>query len=223
MKRHRLPKGAHMKKYFGSLFVGLILASVTCKTVQKEAKPDWLLKPDAFKAKIELAGNRESFTLDNGLVRRTLRLVPDCATVDYRNLMTGEAVIRAVRPEAILEINGTKYQIGGLDGQPDQAYLLPQWFDLLTANPDAFHFSGYEKGETAPRFPYPRNRWAEDRPWPPPGKSLMLHFKHTSAALRDIRVDVHYEIYVEFDGCIQESFQDIVFASSEAHCTAFLC
>lgn len=184
-----------MKKCFAAIFFCLLFASFACQTPQEEAKPDWLLNPEAFKAKIELAADRESLTLGNGLVRRTLRLVPDCATVDYQNLMTGEAIIRAVRPEAVLVIDGNKVHVGGLEGQPDQAYILPQWLDSLSANPDAFHYSGYEKGETQPRFPYPRKRWAEDRPWPPPGKSLTLHFYHTSPDLQGVTVDVHYEIY----------------------------
>jgi hypothetical protein len=184
-----------MKKYFAAIFLCLLLASFACQTPQEEAKPDWLLKPEAFKAKIEETSQGKSVILDNGLVRRTLRLAPDCATIDYQNLMTGEAVIRAVRPEAILVINGKKIKVGGLEGQPDQAYILPQWLDSLTADPDAFHYSGYEKGEIRPRFPYPHKRWAEDRPWPPPGRSLTLHFKHASLDLQGVMVDIHYEIH----------------------------
>ena len=184
-----------MRKYFAAIFLCLLFTSFACQTPQEEAKPDWLLKPEAFKAKIEETSQGKSVILDNGLVRRTFRLVPDCATIDYQNLMTGEAVIRSVRPEAILVIDGKKIKVGGLKGQPDQAYILPQWLDSLTADPDAFHYSGYEKGETRPRFFYPRKRWAEDRPCPPPGRSLTLHFKHASPELLGIRVDVHYEIY----------------------------
>lgn len=184
-----------MKKYFAAIFLCLLFPSFACKTPQEEAKPDWLLKPEPFKARIEETSQGKSVILDNGLVRRSLRLVPDCATIDYQNLMTGEAIIRAVRPEAVLVIDGKKIKVGGLEGQPDQAYILPQWLDSLTADPDAFHYSGYEKGETRPHFPYPRKRWAEDRPWPPPGKSLTLHFQHASPDLQGITVDVHYEIY----------------------------
>jgi len=178
-----------------TFFLGLILACAACRPSFEEAKPDWLLKPESFKANIQEADGGKFVVLDNGLVRRTLRLVHDCATVDFQNLMTGEAIIRAIRPEAILELNGKKIPIGGLAGQPDQAYILPRWLETLTANPDAFHYSGYEKGETQPRFPYPRRRWAEGRPWPAPGKSLVLHFKPSHADLGGIAVDVHYEIY----------------------------
>jgi len=103
-----LLKEVLMRKYFAAIFLCLLFPSFACKTRQEAAKPDWLLKPEAFKAKIEETSQSKSIILDNGLVRRTLRLVPDCATIDYQNLMTGEAVVRAARPEAILVIDGKK-------------------------------------------------------------------------------------------------------------------
>lgn len=185
-----------MKKSCAIICIGLFpFLLMGCKPRSRDARQDWLLEPGSFKARIAADANGKSIDLTNGLVRRTFRLVPDCATVDYQNLMTREAVIRAVRPEAILEINGAKYKIGGLEGQPDQAYILPQWLDSLTANPDAFHFSGYDQGDTRTDFSYSRRRWAENRPWPPPGKSLVLHFKPPQPELEGITIDVHYEIY----------------------------
>ena len=56
--------------------------------------------------------------LDNGLVRRVIRLAPNAATVAFENLMTGESIIRAVRPEASVVLDGVRYEVGGLRGQP---------------------------------------------------------------------------------------------------------
>jgi hypothetical protein len=69
--------------------------------------------------------------MTNGLVRRTWRVAPNAATVGFDNLMTGAAVIRGVKPEAILELDGAKYSVGGLSGQPQYAYLRPEWIDAL--------------------------------------------------------------------------------------------
>ena len=66
-----------------------------------------------------------SIALTNGLVRRTFRIAPNAATVDFRNLVTDETILRAVRPEASLTLDGKRFDVGGLRGQPDQAYLLP--------------------------------------------------------------------------------------------------
>jgi len=167
-----------MNKRFFRFLVVLALASVIAGCGRGRTAPakDWLLDPSPYKAAIRLADGGASLVLENGLVRRTLRLSPDCATVDYRSLITGEAVIRAVRPEAILAIDGKSYNVGGLSGQPDQGYLLSSWIPKLIADPAAFRCIGYETGETKARFPYTRKRWAPALPWPPPGKSVVLHF-----------------------------------------------
>jgi len=173
----------------------LALSSIRCMSSRDEAGPDWLLKPEAFKAEIKAADDGTSIVIENRLVARTFRLTPNCATVDFQNLMTGEAVIRAVRPEAVLEFDGRKFAVGGLTGQPDQGYLLRPWLNDMTSDKNAFQFAGYEKGGIKARFPYARKRWAPDLPWPSPGKSLILHFKHDAPELKALAVDVHYEIY----------------------------
>ena len=45
--------------------------------------------------------------------------------------MTGQALLRGVKPEATVTINGIRYEVGGLVGQPDYAYLLPEWLDQM--------------------------------------------------------------------------------------------
>jgi hypothetical protein len=115
--------------------------------------------------------------------------------VEFRNLMTDETILRAVRPEASLTIDGRRYDVGGLRGQPDQAYLRADWLESMTANPKAFHFKSYEIGLPTAPFPYARKRWGGTAPWPPAGRALALHFGHDAAAVQDIQVDVRYEIY----------------------------
>jgi hypothetical protein len=157
--------------------------------------PDWLLSPETYKAAITADDSGKTLHMQNGLIRRTFRLTPNAATIDIHNLMTGETVVRAVRPEAILEINGKRVEIGGLQGQIEQAYLLTGWLDSLRSDPAAFQFAGYERSETKPRFPYHRKRWGTDAPWSPPGQALTLRFRHSSRAMTGIDVAIHYEIY----------------------------
>lgn len=179
------------------LILNLLLISVifSCKKYSPSLSRDWLLDPSPFKAVITVAEDDREIALDNGLVRRTLRLFPNAATVDYLNLMTGESLIRAVRPEAVLEIDGQKINVGGLEGQEEQAYLLPEWIDSLKADPDSFQFYGFETGETEMRLEWKRKRWSPDLPWPPPGKSLVLNFKHPDSGYEGLKAAIHYEIY----------------------------
>ncbi len=184
-----------MKKAITALFIVMFGGLGACAKAPAAGKADWLIDPSPFKTEIKLAADGRSIALANGLIRRTIRIAPDAATVEFRNLMTDETILRAVRPEASLTIDGRRIDVGGLRGQPDQAYLLPAWINTLTAAPDAFHFKAYEIEATKAPFPYARKRWGGNSPWPPAGQALLLRFRHDSPALKGIEVFVRYEIY----------------------------
>jgi hypothetical protein len=160
---------------------------------------DWMIDPSPFKAKIESNDAANEIALENGLVRRMVRLAPNAATVSYENLMTGAQIIRSVRPEAELEINGAKCSVGGLTGQAVHNYLDPRWLAKMTAIPGSYEFDHKETGDTMARFPWKkRAEWMpQDVPWPPRGKSLTLFFRPPAARGDLPSVQVHYEI---FDG-----------------------
>ncbi len=162
----------------------LILASFACRA-------DWLVHPPAQRAAIERRG--DEIAASNGLIRRVWRIQPDAATVAFDNLMTGESLLRGVKPEAEVALDGVRYAIGGLKGQVEYAYLRREWIAGLRADPDAFHLEGYETGATQERFPYRRKKFSSDRPWPPPGAAVTFHYR--SARLAGVAVDVHYELY----------------------------
>lgn len=184
-------------------------ALLTNVTLSASDRPDWLLDVTAFRAQITTNLERHELTLDNGLVRRVFRLAPNAVTVAFENLMTGEAIVRAVRPEALVELDGIHYEVGGLSGQPVQNFLKPAWLEQLVANPAAFKLNRYRTGRTEARFPWKkRQEWmATDVPWPPPGVSLALEFVGTdtlsgasaesSSNVPTVTVEVHYEL---FDG-----------------------
>ncbi|MCP4710109.1 MAG: hypothetical protein GY869_15910 [Planctomycetes bacterium] len=98
------------------------------------------------------------------MISRTFRVSPNAATVGFDNLMTGASMLRGVKPEMQIEIDSQAYQVGGLVGQPNYAYLLDEWLDDLKAVPEAFQFTGYQVDKIKERFGWKRKRYntAED-------------------------------------------------------------
>lgn len=161
------------------IWVGILGLALLVPSVMAEVARDWLLDGSPYSASIKPGADSRELILENGLVRRVFRIKPNAATVSFENLMTGESILRAVRPEADLEIEGTHYEVGGLAGQALGNFLKPAWIDQLTANPDAFTFTGYHTGKTEARFAWKKHpEWMpKDLPWPPPGVSLTLEFQ----------------------------------------------
>jgi len=154
-----------------------------------EPKADWLVTQITEPVTVaERLGGKE-IVMSNGLISRTLRLAPNAATVAYDNLMTGESMLRGVKPEARVEIDGIKFDVGGLKGQPDYAYLLDEWVDGLKADPRAFSFVDYKVGKTKERFTWKRVRRADDMPWPPKGASLTMNYKLSPEVAEELGVD----------------------------------
>jgi hypothetical protein len=173
-----------------------IAAALFFQPAKIRAAADWLVDPTPFRAAISTNATGAEIILENGLVRRVIKFSPDAATVAFDNLMTGEAMLRSVRPEAEVELDGKKLNVGGLTGQPVQNYFAPAWLAHMQADPAAFHFRSFKTGPTEPRFPWlKRSEWlSRAAPWPPPGKALTLIFD-APTNLGAIKVELHYEIY----------------------------
>ena len=169
------------------------LPAITPGDVQPP-QADWLVVPCKRRSAVLRDGRAPQIVMTNGLVSRTFRLLPNAATVGFDNLLTGSAIMRGVKPEAILELDGVKYAVGGLLGQPEYAYLRPEWIDAMKADPAAFQFDGFEVGATRARFAWKRKPYSPDLPWPPPGVSLTLHFRPPPEKLPGLRVSVCYEM-----------------------------
>lgn len=172
-------------------------ASIVPSGAAAQPGADWLLDPTPYTARaIEHPEGRE-VVLENGLVRRTIRLTPAAATVAFDNLMTGQAELRSIRPEASITINGAELPIGGLQGQPIHNYILPAWVDAMVPVPGSFILSSHRTGPTREPFPWkPRPQWLTRQPaWPPPGVSLDLDFSAPPSGPEGVTVTVHYELY----------------------------
>lgn len=167
--------------------------------------PDWLVTPVRQEVTVEKSPDGRQIIMDNGLIRRTFRLKPNAATVALDNLMTGESMLRGVKPEARLTIDGASFDVGGLKGQPNYAYLLDEWKEALTSDPNAWQFIDSQIDKTRARFPWKRVRHCADLPWPPPGASLTMAYGLPSKAQRTlgpgrahldrVAVQVNYEMY----------------------------
>ena len=153
-------------------------------------KKDWMLHEEEVKA--NLFKNKEGqLVLSNGLISRTFSITPNMATIDFRNLMTGEAIIRSVREETLLEIDGISIEVGGLKGQPIHNYLKKEWVKNLVSNPAAFKAVDFKVGEIKERFEWKkRHEWMPtDLPWPPSGKELVVEYELDENGLSTLQKD----------------------------------
>lgn len=158
---------------------------------------DWLIDPSPFTAGVYQGTDSREIVLENGIVRRTFRVAPNAATVGLDQLSSGEALLRGVKPEARVTIDGVEYPVGGLTGQPNYAFLLPEWLDQMQADPRSLQFTGYEVGEIEPRLVWTRPRYVpENSAWPPAGVHLRMDYepKSTDSKEPKFRVSVHYEL-----------------------------
>jgi len=148
---------------------------------------DWLINPPAVHASVAEHGDR--LVLSNGLIAREFLRG---ATISLRREDTGEEFLRAVRPEASFTLDGVATPVGGLTGQPDLAYLNPDWLAAMKPDPKAFRFESYEIGATVARFPW-KPEMGVKAVWPPKGVSLTLRFVHPT--IKGVRAEVRYEMY----------------------------
>jgi len=176
----------------------LIMLLTTFCTNNLSPKPDWLINNTSFKS--DIRENNGVVTLNNGLISRSFSLKPDGATTSFNNLMTGTQLIRAIKPEASVTINGRQLTVGGLSGQPVQNYLREEWIGRLKSDSlSPFVLSGYTTGDIAKRFEWKkRPEWmAQDLSWPPRGKRVdfMYKAKENKNYADGIEIIIHYEIY----------------------------
>lgn len=164
------------------------------RSAEKNYAPDWLVMPVTEKAIVYKSSDGKDIILYNGLVKRTFRLQPNLACIDYKNMSNGQQLLRAVKPEAEVTIDGVLYNVGGLYGQTENAYLLPEWLNNFTAHDSDFHFSSYDVHDLQPFLNWKAKGWAMNEQQPS-GKIISFNYTSSLAALKDILVRVNYELY----------------------------
>lgn len=147
------------------------------------ATKDWLIDSSGNVAKLERNAASKEVTLTNGLVKRTFFAGPNLATVAYENLTNRESLIRAIRPEASITLNGRKLDVGGLVGQKNQAFFTNEELTTMTADPAAMRFVGMATGKPEATFAWKQVRHhAPDAQWPPKGVSVRFDFEPPAMA-----------------------------------------
>jgi hypothetical protein len=159
---------------------------------QAKQPADWLLNSSAYKATIKTLA--KEVVLDNGLVKREFRLAPNLVCTDYVNLINGQQLLRSVKPEARLTINGKEYNVGGLSGQKENAYVLPEWVDNFTSNKNDFQYLSFDVKPLIPQLGWRSKFWAFNNQQPT-GKQVSFHYRAGAAELAGLEVTVSYELY----------------------------
>ncbi|MES2328106.1 MAG: hypothetical protein V4539_00800 [Bacteroidota bacterium] len=193
-----------MQKITGFLFTCIIGVISTVSSAQNNTVPvwdasmnkmpseDWLVKPVNAHAQIFHSTDNKDIILYNGLVKRVFRLSPNLVCIDYTNMINGRQMLRAVTPEARLTINNKKYNVGGLYGQKERAYLLPEWLDKFKASDSDFHYVSYTVTDIPPYIHWQTKTWASNTQQP---KGKMISFLYRSTVLKELVVKVNYELY----------------------------
>jgi hypothetical protein len=179
------------------LFLALGLLSFTAQA--QTADPvagDWLIQAGPAKADIDQSPGSSDIVMSNGLVKRVFRLKPDLACIEYKNLTNGQQLLRAVKPEARVVLNGVAYNVGGLYGQKENAYLLPQWIDQLKVSDSSFHYIDLKISQIAPYLQWKTTMWAGSKK-NATGSEVSFRFGSSLPALAGLDIYVHYAI---FDG-----------------------
>lgn len=163
-------------------------------STQKTNTGDWLISKPAVKAQVYSNNYGREIILYNGLLKRVFRISPNVACIDYENLSTGGQLLRSVKAEARLSINGKDYNIGGLYGQKENAYILPSGLDKLTAGASDFQFMDYAVTSIEPYLNWKTRFWMPVVP-KASGKMISFRYKANAPELAGLEVKVNYELY----------------------------
>ncbi|MCF7974803.1 MAG: NPCBM/NEW2 domain-containing protein [Phycisphaerae bacterium] len=186
----------HVKKLFTTHVLPDVLKLKTIKReALKQTDRDWLIEDLNETSSVCRIEGTNDIVLTNGLVSRVFRLTPNVCTIGLDNHTSGEAVLRALRPEARVTLDGTQYNIGGLVYAGNQSYLRDTFLESLGYDPESFHLVGLKIGRTQERFPWKRVRRSANLPWPAPGISLRMDFAAPNEIHAGLVFSVHYELY----------------------------
>lgn len=164
-------------------------------SAEQLATSDWLIKPPSQRAEISKSNDGKEITLYNGLVKRSFRIDPNVACIGYKNMSNGQQLLRALKAEAILEINGQSYNVGGLHGQKENAYLLPELINQYTNDEKDFQFISYKINDLKPYIRWKASNWWALNKNLPKGKMITFNYRSSFPRLKGLIIKVCYEIY----------------------------
>ena len=158
-----------------------------------KCEDDWLINADRFKAGVWAGEDGKSILISNGLVSRVFRITPNLATINIVNQMSNESMLRAVSSEGELTINGIRWHLGGLDGQPERGYLKSEWIEQMTPKSHSFIVEDFEIRDSIHTLKWARSRWALNKRVPT-GKSLVFTLRGVDE-VKNVKVKLYFDIY----------------------------
>lgn len=154
---------------------------------------DWLLTPEKSRAGIYRTADGKGIVVANDMVSRTFRIFPNLATVDLTNRMLGESMLRAVSGEGYVWIDGKKWSLGGLSGQPERGYLKNEWLEELKTIPESFLVEDFEIKPLEETIHWARSRWALNKD-AATGQEIIFTLRGDKD-LKDLKVKLHFAVY----------------------------
>jgi hypothetical protein len=173
---------------FTIFYVFIHLVSTASAQFKNE---DWLVDRKSRPAQIIKTSPTE-IQLQNGLVQRTFFLSPSPACYDFKNLMTGEQLLRSIAPEARITINGKLYELGAKSDATEKGYFRKEWLSGVKTPTDNFQFQEYSISEITPHFQSKVQFWTSSKN---NSSGKKISFKYVHSNLPGIEVQIHYEIY----------------------------
>jgi len=182
-----------MTKVSSMKFIKLFfLYSILLLPLFSTAQTDWLIQPIQQKANINIQDNY--IELNNGLAKRIFFIGPNLACIDYTNLSNGQQLLRSIEPEARVVIDGQMYNIGGLIGQTEKAYLIKGSEKKLLSDKNAFQYKGYHIDTIAHYIQWKSTTWNSNKKQAK-GKSIRFDFIAPNNHLSNLTISVHYNLY----------------------------
>lgn len=154
---------------------------------------DWLLTPEKSQAGVYRTADGKGIVIANAMVSRTFRVFPNLATVEFTNRMLGESLLRAVSGEGYIWIDGKKWSLGGLSGQPERGYLKNSWLEDLKTLPESFLVEDFEVKPLKENIRWARSRWALNKE-AATGKELVFTLRGDKE-LKNVTVRLHFAVY----------------------------
>lgn len=154
---------------------------------------DWLIDPRPSQSGVYATPDRKGIILANDMVAREFRIFPNLATANLINRMTGESLLRAVSSEGSVTVDGKRWELGGLSGQPERGYLKPEWFELLKTMPNSFLVEDFEITPAPEEIKWKRNRWALNEE--APTGTVLTFTLRGEGELQDVSVRISYTAY----------------------------
>jgi len=181
-----------MKKRSMLLFKTLFTTIVFFPFLLFAQTQEWLLHP--IKQKATITVEEQNIILDNGLLQRVFKISSNLACIKYTNLSNGQELLRSIEPEAKVVLNNIPYNVGGLSGQKEKAYLKLDSEKNLYNQETNFIYSKYTISPITPFINWKPTTWFTNGKQAT-GAAVVFEFISKEPALKNIVIKVHYELY----------------------------